>query len=72
VGLAGLIQAAEVLKHLAGVGESLEGALLVFDALSMAFRRTSFRRRPECPLCGEAPTIKTLVESGGACDIPQS
>jgi adenylyltransferase/sulfurtransferase len=52
-GAIGTLQAAEVLKELLGLGESLSGHLLIYDALSTTFRKIRIQRSPECPLCGE-------------------
>lgn len=59
-GALGTLQATEVLKELIGVGESLSGSLLMYDALSTTFRKVKVRRDPECPLCGDQPTIHDL------------
>ncbi|MCR4378790.1 MAG: molybdopterin-synthase adenylyltransferase MoeB [Rhodospirillales bacterium] len=59
-GTVGSLQATEVLKELLGIGDTLSGALLVYDALATQFRRIKVRRDPGCPLCGDAPTIKDL------------
>jgi adenylyltransferase/sulfurtransferase len=56
-GIIGLVQATEALKLIVGEGESLVGRLLLFDALKMKFREFKLRRDPECPVCGEHPTI---------------
>jgi adenylyltransferase/sulfurtransferase len=56
-GIMGLVQATETLKLIIGEGESLVGRLLHFDALKMKFREFKLRRDPECPVCGEHPTI---------------
>jgi molybdopterin-synthase adenylyltransferase len=70
-GMLGTIQAAEALKYLVGVGETLTNQLLFFDALDMGFRKVSIKKNPECPVCGTEPTITTLVEyEQPACDIP--
>jgi molybdopterin/thiamine biosynthesis adenylyltransferase/rhodanese-related sulfurtransferase len=52
-GIMGSLQAAEALKHLLGIGESLSGRLVIFDALDTTFHEVSLRRDPECPVCGE-------------------
>ncbi len=57
-GVIGTLQATEVLKELLGIGESMSGRLLMFDALGMTFRTVRYRRSPSCPLCGDAPTIR--------------
>jgi adenylyltransferase/sulfurtransferase len=56
----GVIQATEAIKLLVGIGESLTGRLLTYDALTMRFREVKLRRDPKCPLCGEKPTITDL------------
>ena len=63
------MQATEAVKVLLGVGESLVGRLLTYDALGMRFREVKLRRDPQCPLCGTSPTIKDLsihAEGGAA------
>jgi len=65
-GLVGCIQAAEALKLLLGRGRSLLGRLLLIDALDGQFREVRLRRDPDCPACGESPTITDAVETGGA------
>jgi sulfur-carrier protein adenylyltransferase/sulfurtransferase len=62
-GLIGSIQALEVLKLILGIGEPLRGRLLICDALSMEVRTLVLRRDPGCPLCGDAPRIRS-IESG--------
>jgi adenylyltransferase/sulfurtransferase len=57
-GLVGTIQAAEALKLLLGLGETLVGKLLTIDVMTMAFRKIEIRRDPECPACG----TRTLTE----------
>lgn len=71
VGVIGALQATEVIKHLSQVGDSLEGTLLVWDALSMDFRRVRLNRSTMCPLCGEHPTITTLTLQGEDCSTGQ-
>ena len=55
-----MVQATETIKVLLGIGETLIGRLLTYDALGMRFREVKLRRDPKCPLCGENPTIKDL------------
>ncbi len=64
-GAVGSIQATEVLKELLGIGDSLSGSLLIYDALGTTFRKVRLKPDPACPLCGEAPTIKDLTQHGG-------
>ena len=56
-GVVGMLQAIEAIKLILGLGDSLVGRLLHFDALKMKFREFKLRRDPECPVCGENPTI---------------
>lgn len=60
-GLVGSMQAMEAIKYLAGIGESLAGRLMVFDALAMNFRTLKLKKNPGCPLCGEQPEILNLI-----------
>ena len=64
------IQATEILKLALGKGSSLIGRLLLFNALEMKFRELKLRRDPQCPLCGEAPTITKLIDYEQFCGIP--
>jgi len=59
-GTVGSLQATEILKELLGIGDTMAGALLVYDALATQFRRITVKRDPGCPLCGDAPTITDL------------
>jgi molybdopterin-synthase adenylyltransferase len=59
-GAVGSLQAAEVLKEILGLGESMSGRLLLYDALGTTFRVIKVKRDPTCPLCGDAPTITDL------------
>lgn len=61
-GLVGTIQATEALKILLGTGETLEGRLLIIDAMRMDFRNVRLRKNPDCPVCGESPTIRELID----------
>ena len=61
-GIIGLIQATEILKLILGKGTSLLNRLLLFNALDMQFRELKLRRDPQCPLCGEHPTITQLID----------
>jgi adenylyltransferase/sulfurtransferase len=68
-GLIGVIQATEILKLALGVGQSLLGRLLLFNALDMKFRELKLRRDPQCPLCGEHPTITQLIDYQQFCGV---
>lgn len=61
-GTIGVLQATEVLKYLLGKGSLLVGRLLTYEALEAKFREVKVQRNPECPVCGENPTIKELVD----------
>jgi adenylyltransferase/sulfurtransferase len=61
-GMVGTIQATEATKLILDVGESLSGRLLLIDALDMDFRTVKLRRNPECPLCGDEPTVTELID----------
>jgi adenylyltransferase/sulfurtransferase len=68
-GLIGIVQATEILKFALGVGQSLLGRLLLFNALEMKFRELKLRRDPLCPLCGEHPTITELIDYQQFCGM---
>lgn len=68
-GVLGTLQATEVLKILTDVGRPLYNRMLQFDAEDMSFHEVNARRNPKCPVCGEEPTIKDLVEYDYTCDI---
>ena len=69
-GLVGSIQAVETLKLLLGIGESLSSRLLLIDALSMDFRQVRIPRNPQCPLCGDNPTVTELIDYEAFCGGP--
>ena len=70
-GIIGLIQATEAVKLILGTGEPLIGRLLLYDALAMRFRELKLRRNPECPVCGDHPTIHKLIDYQEFCGVPQ-
>jgi len=65
----GLIQTTETVKLILGIGDSLVGRLLLFDALAMKYRELKLRKDPNCPICGENPTIKALIDYEEFCGI---
>src|ERR1051325_6680936 len=67
-GVVGTIQATEAIKLIAGIGETLIGRLLVFDALRMSFRQMRLRKDPNCAICGEHPTIASLIDYEQFCN----
>jgi molybdopterin/thiamine biosynthesis adenylyltransferase/rhodanese-related sulfurtransferase len=71
-GAIGTIQATETVKLLLGTGEPLIGRLLLYDALSMRFREMKLRKDPNCPVCGENPTVTELIDYQEFCGIPQA
>ena len=70
-GTIGLIQATEAVKLILGVGEPLVGRLVLYDALAMKFRELKLRRNPECPVCGDHPTVNKLIDYHQFCGVPQ-
>ncbi len=68
-GVIGVIQATEVVKLIIGKGDPLIGRLMLYDALKMNFREIKFRKNPKCPLCGENPTIKELIDYDEFCGL---
>ncbi|MBV8834560.1 MAG: molybdopterin-synthase adenylyltransferase MoeB [Acidobacteriaceae bacterium] len=75
-GLIGVVQATEAVKLILGVGETLKNRLLLYDALSMRFRELRLRRDPDCPACGDHPTVTKLIDYQDFCGVkpaqPQS
>jgi len=68
-GLIGVIQATEAVKFILGIGDSLCGRLVMFNALEMSFREVKLRRDPNCPICGDKPKIKELIDYEQFCGI---
>src|SRR6266545_4068915 len=68
-GVIGVIQATEAIKLILGTGQPLVGRLLLYDALQMRFRELKLRRDPECPICGDHPTIKALIDYDQFCGV---
>ncbi len=71
-GIIGVMQAIEAVKLIIGIGEPLMGRLMSFDALKMKFREFKLRRDPQCPVCGDNPTITELIDYDQFCGIPQA
>ncbi len=69
-GIIGSLQALEVLKAILGIGESLAGRLVLFDALSFQFRELRVEKDPRCPVCGESPAIRCLIDYDEFCGVP--
>lgn len=68
-GLVGVIQATEAIKLILGKGEPLIGRLLLVDALGMKFRELKLRKNPDCPVCGQHPTVTGLIDYQQFCGI---
>lgn len=71
-GIIGSIQTAEALKVLLGRGRTLAGRLLLFDAMTMEFRELRVRRNPECPVCGDDPAVRALIDYEEFCGMRRS
>jgi adenylyltransferase/sulfurtransferase len=68
-GVIGSLQALDAIKLVTGLGRSLAGRLLLFDALKLEFRELALKRDPTCPACGEQPTIRELIDYEVFCGI---
>ena len=68
-GVIGNLQVVEVLKLILGIGKPLVGKLLIYDALNTEFRNLRLRKDANCPVCGEKPTIKELVDYEEFCGL---
>ncbi len=65
----GSIQVNEAIKLITGVGESLVGRLMIYDALEMSYRTVRVRKDPECAICGKNPTITQLIDYDAFCGV---
>jgi adenylyltransferase/sulfurtransferase len=68
-GIIGTIQAMETIKLILGRGEPLIGRLLLFNALKMQFRELKLRKNPQCPVCGQNPVIRELIDYEEFCGM---
>jgi adenylyltransferase/sulfurtransferase len=68
-GIIGVIQATEVIKLQLGKGNLLNGKLLLYDSLNMDFKKLNIQRNPACPMCGDNPTIKELIDYEEFCQV---
>jgi molybdopterin/thiamine biosynthesis adenylyltransferase/rhodanese-related sulfurtransferase len=68
-GIIGSIQALETIKWILGVGDSLVGRLVLFDALKFRFRELQLRKDPACPICGDVPSIHELIDYQAFCGV---
>jgi len=76
-GIVGALQAAEAIKLIVGIGEPLIGKMMLIDTLRMEFRTVKIRRNPNCPVCGDNPTIRELIDYEEFCglrrgEVPES
>jgi sulfur-carrier protein adenylyltransferase/sulfurtransferase len=69
-GIVGSIQAIEAIKLLVGIGDPLIGRLLMIDTLDMTFRTLKVQRNPDCPVCGDHPTVTELIDYEQFCGLP--
>ncbi len=68
-GMIGVVQANEAVKLILGIGEPLIGRLLLYNALNMSFRELKLQKDPECPICGQNPTVDKLIDYQQFCGI---
>ncbi len=71
-GIVGSLQALSAINLITGQKESLIGRLLLFDGLAMKFRELTIRKNPECPICGENPTIRALIDYEDFCGVARA
>lgn len=69
-GTVGAMQATEAIKLILGIGESMIGRLLLYDALNMEVTEVMLRKNPNCPICGDNPTITELIDYEQFCGMP--
>lgn len=69
-GTIGMVQATEALKQVLGIGKPLIGRLLIYDALAMTFDEIRLRKRPDCLVCSQQPTITELIDYEMFCGAP--
>jgi molybdopterin/thiamine biosynthesis adenylyltransferase/rhodanese-related sulfurtransferase len=71
-GIVGSLQAVEAIKMILGIGDPLIGRLLMYDALAAKFREMKVRRDPQCPVCGDKPTVTELIDYEWFCSQPST
>jgi len=69
-GTVGAMQATEAIKLILGIGESMIGRLVLYDALNMEFTEVKLRKNPTCPVCGDNPTVTELIDYEQFCGMP--
>ncbi|MEM7385952.1 MAG: TOMM precursor leader peptide-binding protein, partial [Verrucomicrobiota bacterium] len=70
-GIVGSLQATEAIKWILGIGQPLTGRLIHLDTLTMKIRSFELRKDPQCPLCGEEPTVTELIDYDAFCGLPK-
>jgi adenylyltransferase/sulfurtransferase len=68
-GLIGMVQATETIKVILGIGQTLSGYLLVYDALTMTFEKIKLKKNPNCPVCSDHPTLDHLIDYNEFCGV---
>ncbi len=68
-GIIGCIQTNEAIKIITGIGNTLKGRFLLYDALDLDFHEVSLKRNPKCPVCGDHPTVTELIDYEQFCGI---
>jgi len=71
-GIIGAIQATEAIKLILNIGDTLKNRLLLYSALEMSFDIIRLHKNPQCPICGEHPTITSLIDYEAFCGVPVS
>ena len=69
-GTIGAMQATEAIKLILGIGDSMIGRLVLYDALNMEVTEVKLRKNPNCPVCGENPTVTELIDYEQFCGAP--
>src|SRR5260221_1016037 len=69
-GTIGTMQATEAIKLILGIGKTLIGRMILYDALDMTFDTIKLRKNPKCPVCGEHPTVTHLIDYEQFCGVP--
>ena len=69
-GTVGAMQATEAIKYILGIGDSMVGRLMLYDALAMSTTEVRLRKNPDCPVCGENPTVTELIDYEQFCGMP--
>ena len=69
-GTVGAMQATEAIKYILGIGDSMVGRLMLYDALSMTTTEVRLRKNPACPICGDNPTVTELIDYEQFCGMP--